>query len=59
MLLPLWRRSIRAVDLGDGFFVQNRAESAQESVALEDFSVAEVEPIAGIRRAVSHNGAGR
>ena len=58
MPLPFWGRSIRAVDLGGGFFVQNRAEFSQESVVLEAFfSIAEVEPVAGIRRAVSQMGA--
>ena len=37
MPLPFFGRSIRAVELGGGFFVQNRAEFTQESVALEVF----------------------
>ena len=59
MPLPFFGRSIRAVELGGGFFVQNRAEFTQESVALEVFfSVAEVEPVVEIRRVASHNGGG-
>ena len=59
MPLPFFGRSIRAVELGGGFFVQNRAEFAQEFITFKVFfSVAEVEPIAGIRRVASHNEGG-
>ena len=47
-------RLICTVELGGGFFVQKRAEFAQESAALEVFfSVAEIEPVVEILRGAS------